>query len=138
MKERQPLVSSRVRKITGSFAFVEHRFLRDGFWQSLGHHELLLYFFLVLAADRRGLSFYGFDKICSILGLSPDHYIAARDALIEKDLLSFDGHMFQVLSLPRRPTDNPAEPLRPGPSMDEKDPAVIRRKIEKSLEENRA
>jgi len=103
MIERQPLNPGRVRKIGGSFAFIEHRFLREGFWQSLCHHELLLYFFLVLAADRQGLSFYGFDKICSILGISLDHFIAARNGLIEKDHLAFDGHMFQVLSLPRRP-----------------------------------
>ena len=27
-----PLVPDRIRKITGSFAFIEHRFLHDGFW----------------------------------------------------------------------------------------------------------
>ena len=58
---------SRVRTITGSFAFIEHRFLRGGFFQRLSHHELLLYLFLVLAADRQGLSFYSYDAICSLL-----------------------------------------------------------------------
>jgi hypothetical protein len=29
-----------------------------------------------------------------------DEYIAARDGLIEKDLIAFDGSLFQVLSLP--------------------------------------
>ena len=57
-----PLVSHRVRSINGSFAFIEHRFLRHGFWASLSHHELLLYFFLILVADRQGLSFYSYDK----------------------------------------------------------------------------
>jgi hypothetical protein len=42
MIEKSPLCPERVRKITGSFAFIEHRFLRDGFWASLGQHELLL------------------------------------------------------------------------------------------------
>ncbi len=34
MIEKQPLCPDRRRKITGSFAFIEHRFLRDGFWSS--------------------------------------------------------------------------------------------------------
>lgn len=113
MIERQPLVPGRVRKIAGSFAFIEHRFLRDGFWQSLSPHELTLYLFLVLVADRRGLSFYGFDKICSILGTSLDHFIAARDQLIEKDLIAFDGTLFQVLSLP---AEAPEPRKKPAPS----------------------
>jgi hypothetical protein len=53
MIEKKPLIPDRIRKITGSFAFIEHRFLRKGFWTSLTHHELLLYIFLVLAADRQ-------------------------------------------------------------------------------------
>ncbi len=54
---RKALVPARVRSINGSFAAIEHRFLRHGFWATLGHHELLLYFFLILVADRQGLSF---------------------------------------------------------------------------------
>jgi hypothetical protein len=57
------LCPNRVRRITGSFAFIEHRFLRDGFWESLSHRELLLYTFLVLVADRNGVSYYSYDKI---------------------------------------------------------------------------
>ena len=72
MIEKSPLCPERVRKITGSFAFLEHRFVRDAFWTSLSHHELLLYLFLVLVADRNGLSYYSFDKICGLLQLSLD------------------------------------------------------------------
>jgi hypothetical protein len=133
MIERPPLVENRVRRIQGGFAFIEHRFLRDRFWHCLSHHELLLYFFLILAADRNGLSFYGFDKICSILEISLDHFIEARDRLIQKDLLAFDGRMFQVLSLPENPIAKPKTPLRPGEEMAEKDPATIRRLIVESL-----
>ena len=57
MIEKSPLWPERIRKITGSFAFIEHRFVRDGFWSSLSQHELLLYVFLVLVADRNGLSY---------------------------------------------------------------------------------
>src|SRR5688572_12309462 len=100
MIEKPPLNAQRVRKITGSFAFLEHRFLRDGFWSSLSQPELLLYVFLVLAADRNGLSYYSYDKICTLLRFRLDDYLVARNALIDKDLIAFDGHLFQVLSLP--------------------------------------
>jgi len=96
----------RVRAIQGSFAFVEHRFLRDGFWSRLGHHELLLYFLLVLVADRQGLSYYSYDKLCSLLSFTVDDYVAARNSLIAQDLLAFDGRLFQVLALPPRPATN--------------------------------
>jgi len=55
MVKKQLLNPERVRKIKSSFAFIEHRFLRKGFWASLTHHELLLYFFLILVADRQGI-----------------------------------------------------------------------------------
>ncbi len=98
MIEKKPLVPERIRGIEGSFAFIEHRFLRDGFLQRLSHHELLVYFFLVLACDRQGISYYGYEKICSQLKLLLDDYILARDALMQRDLIAFDGRLFQVLS----------------------------------------
>ena len=105
MIEKNLICSSRKRKIMGSFAFIPHSLLRDGFFADLKHHELLLYFFLIIAADRNGLSYYSYDKICTLLRISVDEYIQARNGLIEKDLLSFDGYFFQVLSLPDKPVD---------------------------------
>lgn len=101
--KKKILDPSRVRRIDGGFSFIPHRFLSDGFLAALGQKELLLYFFLVLVADRNGLSFYSYDAICSLLEFSLDEYIHARDRLIEKDLLAFDGTLFQVLSLPSKP-----------------------------------
>ena len=133
MIEKSPLCPQRVRKITGSFAFLEHRFVRDGFWTSLTHHELLLYVFLVLVADRRGLSYYSFDKLCVLLQLSLDDYLLARNALIKKDLIAFDGHLFQVLALPSRPVLHPPAPLHSAQQMAQADPATIRQLIRNSL-----
>jgi len=133
MIEKSPLCPERLRKITGSFAFIEHRFLRDGFWTSLSHHELLLYTFLVLVADRNSLSYYSFDKICSLLQLSLDDYLLARHALIKQDLIAFDGHLFQVLSLPPTPVRQPARPLHTVQHMAQADPATIRQILRNSL-----
>jgi hypothetical protein len=100
MIQKKLLQPQRVRTIQGSFAFIEHRFLRDGFWTNLDHHELLLYFLLVVVADRQGLSYYSYDKLCSLLRMSVDDYVAARNSLIGQDLIAFDGTLFQVLALP--------------------------------------
>ena len=93
----------RVRRIQGGFSFIPHRFLTDGFLASLDQTEILLYFFLVLASDRNGLSFYSYDAICTFLKITADDYIEARDSLINKDLIAFDGSLFQVLDLPKEP-----------------------------------
>ncbi len=100
MIQKKVLRADRVRRIKSGFSFIPHRFLTAGFLAALGHNELLLYFFLVLVSDRQGLSFYSYDVICSLLELSLDEYIDARDGLIRKDLIAFDGTLFQVLELP--------------------------------------
>jgi len=74
-----------------------------GFFASLSHAERSLYFFLVLAADRNGVSFHAHDRICAELELSLDEYLAVRNRLIDMDLIAFDGSRFQVLSLPPAP-----------------------------------
>ena len=93
----------RVRRIQGGFSFIPHRFLTDGFLVSLDQTEILLYFFLVLASDRNGLFFYSYDAICTFLKITADEYIEARDSLMNKDLIAFDGSLFQVLDLPKEP-----------------------------------
>ncbi len=105
MIKKKILNPVRVRQINGGFSFIPHRFLTDGFLASLDQKELLLYLFLILASDRFGLSFYSYDAICTLLELSPDEYIASRNSLIKKDLIAFDGTLFQVLSLPQKRPD---------------------------------
>jgi hypothetical protein len=105
MIRKKVLDTGRIRRIDAGFAFIPHRFLTGGFVSALGSDELLLYLFLVLAADRYGLSFYGYDKICSLLEMDLDRYIEARGGLIRQDLIAFDGTLFQVLSLPPAPKD---------------------------------
>jgi len=130
---KKVLYPDRLRKISGSFAFIEHRFLRDGFWDTLSQHELLLYLLLIVVADRNGLSYYSYDRLCTLLKISVDEYILARDALIEKDLIAFDGSLFQVLSLPSRPRGVAARPLKTAKDMQTHDPATVHQLIKKSL-----
>ena len=100
MIKKKVIDKNRIRRIDGGFGFIPHLFLTDGFVSALHRDELLLYFFLSLVSDRNGLSFYSYDKICTLLELSLEEYMASRNSLIEKDLIAFDGTLFQVLSLP--------------------------------------
>ena len=128
-----PLVVERVRSIGNrGFAFVPNRFLLDGFVAALGSDELLLYFFLVLAADRRGISFYHYDTLCSLLGMPRERYVHARNGLVDKDLVAFDGTHFQVLELPAQPPRTPS-PLRTREQFELNDPATVRGLLEESL-----
>ena len=103
MIKKKILNPSRIRRINGGFSFIPHRFLTDSFLASLDQKELLLYLFLILASDRYGLSFYSYDSICSLLQITPEQYIQARNGLMDKDLIAFDGTLFQVLDLPANP-----------------------------------
>jgi hypothetical protein len=131
---RAPIVPERVRAIAGqSFAFLPHRFLREGFFASLCPDELRLYVLLVLAADRHGVSFYHYDSLCSLLELPLESYLRARNALITKDLIAFDGTRFQVLSLPERPRFESAPPLTTDDQLEADDPATVRRLVRSAL-----
>jgi len=92
-----------VRKIEGSFSWIDHRFITGGFIRDLSAVEILLYFFLVSVSDRNGLSFYHDDKICSLIKIGLTSLGEAREGLISKSLLDYEHPIYQVLSLPSEP-----------------------------------
>jgi hypothetical protein len=126
MIKKKILDPNRLRRIDGGFSFIPHRFIADGFLATLTQKELLLYLFLVMVSDRHGLSFYSYDAICSFLQLTLDKYLEARSRLIEKDLIAFDGTIFQVLDLPPKPLKV---------SETKEDPATVRQLVMQSLME---
>jgi hypothetical protein len=131
-----PIRPDRVRSIRdGGFAFVPNRFLHDGFFAALLDDELVLYFLLILAGDRNGLSFYSYDSLCSMAGMTLERYLAARGALIGKDLVAFDGRRFQVLSLPTGASQRlrTEPPLQSQEELEDRDPATVQQLIRDSL-----
>jgi hypothetical protein len=131
---RPPIRPDRVRRIDErGFSFVPNRFLHDGFFAALSHAERSLYFFLVLAGDRNGTSYYHYDRICSTLEMAPDDYVRVRNALIDKDLVAFDGTRFQVLSLPPAPVAAARPPLVTDEDFEREDPATIGQLIRREL-----
>lgn len=105
MISRAPIEPNRIRRITGSFSWLDHRLLHDGYLAAMTPQEILLYFFLVLVGDRNGVSFYGYEKICALLKLDLPHFIEARERLVSKSLIAAQSGRFQVLQLPKKPLD---------------------------------
>jgi hypothetical protein len=102
MAAKSPIYPERIRRIKGSFSWIEHRFLHGGFLEALSAEELLLYYFLVTVGDRKGVSYYGYERICSLLKMSVDDYLKARSSLTLRQLIAFQSTVFQVLPLPQQ------------------------------------
>lgn len=79
----------RLRRIEQSFAWIDHRLIRNGYLGVMTHQEQSLYLFLALVADRNGVSFYRKEKICALLGLDFGDFEVARDRLVDLGLLAF-------------------------------------------------
>jgi len=102
----------KIRTIKGSFAWVDHRFLRNGYLAITTHEELALYLFLILVADRNGVSFYRKEKICDALNLDFRQFEIARDRLIDFKLIAFESYTilspngyYQVLPIEAKAPD---------------------------------
>lgn len=100
MSLKRILDHDRVRKIEGSFSWIDHRFITGGFLQDLSTIEILLYLFLVAVSDRNGISFYHDDRVCSILKIPLTSLGEARQSLIMRSLIAYEPPLYQVLSLP--------------------------------------
>jgi hypothetical protein len=108
-RKRVPLVPApdRVRRIQGSFAWLDHRLLREGHVERMTLQDLAVYVFLVLAADRTGTSFYRKDVVCRKLGLDWGEFEESKARLLERRFIAFrpfsphdvDG-FYQVLPVP--------------------------------------
>ena len=81
-----------IRSIRGSFAWVDHRLIRNGFLGVMTHEDVTLYLFLVLAADKNGVSFYRKEKICQTLALNDHQFEIAKDRLVDMKLIAFETY----------------------------------------------
>jgi hypothetical protein len=103
MRKPQPILADRIRNIRQcTFGWIDHNFLHRGFLNRLSQEELLLYYFLLTVADRNGVSFYDYERICQFLKMEVDDYVNARNRLCERSLIAFKDGIFQVLSLPEK------------------------------------
>ena len=103
-KRAEPPRPDRIRSIGGSFSWIDHRFLRQGFDQGLTRLEKLFYFVLVAVSNRDGVSFYSDERLWEVLEIRHGHELTgARNELVARDLIAFKDGVYQVLDLPLGP-----------------------------------
>lgn len=112
MNVKKLLRPDRIRKIEGSFSWIDHRFVTGGFLRDLSTLEILFYLFLVAVSDRNGLSFYHDDRIASLLKIDLPALGKARESLIRRSLIAYQSPLYQVLSLPPKSIPLPSKEER--------------------------
>lgn len=101
MISREPLAPP--RPVPQGFGWIDRRFLRDGHLRLRTRNALSLYLLLVLAADSRGVSFYGDRLVRHLLGLGAEELESAREELVGAGLVAWSRPIYQVLSIPAAP-----------------------------------
>lgn len=117
-KNRLPVLRpDRLRTPPTSFGWIDHRLRSSGWLPMLDPAAIGLYLFLVLAADKDGLSCWRLDRIEREMPCFDRRALwKARDRLAELDLVAFkpwrnsdpDG-VYQVLSIPHSGAAPPPE-----------------------------
>jgi len=95
--EREPILPERVRTLPPHFAWMDHR-LRDRL-DRLTLPEIALLFFLHLAADRTGCSYWADATVAKRLGLKEGDVIEARYGLLAKGFIAYRYPLYQLLEI---------------------------------------
>jgi len=103
----------RQRAIPPHFSWIDHRLVRDGHLQRCRPSALALYLFLVTVADRQGLSYYQERTLGAMLHWNQDQLQAAREELVQNQLIAYQPPLYQVLSLDPKPVQMPTVEQKP-------------------------
>ncbi len=97
---KQLLRPERLRQVPEQFSWVDQALVQQHFIDRCEARSAALYLFLVTVSDAQGLSYYGTATLARRLHLSEEQFAAARQQLIELDLIAYRSPVYQVLALP--------------------------------------
>lgn len=97
---KQLLRPERLRQVPQQFSWVDQALVQQHFIDRCEARSAALYLFLITVSDAQGLSYYGASTLARRLRLSDEQFAAARQQLIELDLLAYQAPLYQVLALP--------------------------------------
>jgi len=97
---KQLLRPERLRQVPEQFSWVDQALVQQHFIDRCEARSAALYLFLVTVSDAQGLSYYGAPTLARRLRLSEEQFAAARQQLIELDLIAYRSPLYQVLALP--------------------------------------
>lgn len=97
---KQLLRPERLRQVPEQFSWVDQALVQQHFIDRCDARSAALYLFLITVSDAQGLSYYGAATLARRLHLSDEQFTAARQQLIELELIAYRSPLYQVLALP--------------------------------------
>jgi hypothetical protein len=97
---KQLLRPERLRQVPQQFSWVDQALVQQHFIDRCEARSASLYLFLVTVSDAQGLSYYGAATLARRLRLSDEQFAAARQQLIDLELIAYRSPLYQVLALP--------------------------------------
>jgi len=97
--KKQLVCPERLRRVPSQFSWIDQRLFRGARTASCDAQALALYLFLVTVADAQGLSFYSDASIARVLRWETLQLAAARQRLVQADLIAHRPPLYQGLSL---------------------------------------
>ena len=89
----------RLRQVPEQLSWVDQALVQRHFIDRCDARAAALYLFLITVADAQGLSYYGASTLTERLHLSAEELGAARQRLMELNLIAFQAPLYQVLAL---------------------------------------
>ena len=111
---KQLLRPERLRQVPEQFSWIDQALVQRHLIDRCDTRAAALYLFLVTVADAQGLSYYGNSSLTQRLHLSAEELGAARQQLIDLELVAFQAPLYQVLAIagttvsPRTASTSPA------------------------------
>ena len=96
---KQLLRPQQLRQVPEQFSWIDQALVQRHLIDRCDARAAALYLFLVTVADAQGLSYYGSTSLMQRLHLSTEELGAARQQLIDLELLAYEAPLYQVLAI---------------------------------------
>ncbi len=116
---KQLLRPERLRQVPEQFSWIDQALVQRHLIDRCDARAAALYLFLLTVADAQGLSYYGDSTLMQRLHLSSEELGAARQQLIDLELVAYRAPLYQVLAIsgttvsPRTASRSPASSSPP-------------------------
>ena len=111
---KQVIRPERVRQVPEQFSWVDQALVQRHYIDRCDARSAALYLFLITVSDAQGLSYYGGSTLARRLRLSDEEFAAARQQLMELELIAYQAPLYQVLALPGTAAAPRPAPRAPG------------------------
>ena len=125
------LLPQRLRQVPEQFSWIDQALVQRHLIDRCDARAAALYLFLVTVADAQGLSYYGSASLMQRLHLSTEQLGAARQQLIDLELLAYQAPLYQVLAIagttaaPRTASTSTTSPPPPPAAVDTGGPVSL-------------